>query len=103
MTLRDLVAFSLSCSSAVKKACALSALTEGVAEAPPDVLDCLLDLVDAHESAGALRARADELLARGAASGMTAIGLDDPRFPPRLRALVDAPIVLWVAGSPALL
>ena len=103
MTLRDLVAFSLSCSSPVKKACALSALTEGVAEAPPDVLDCLLDLVDARESASALRARSDELLARGAASGMTAIGFDDPRFPPRLRTLVDAPLVLWVAGSPALL
>ena len=103
MTLRDLVAFSLSCSSPVKKACALSALTEGVAEAPPDVLECLLDLVDARVSAGALRTRSDELLARGAASGLTAIGFDDPRFPPRLRTLVDAPLVLWVAGSPALL
>ncbi len=91
MILRDLVAFSLSCSSAVKKAGALSALTEGISDAPADVLDCLLDLVDARESAAALRTRAEELLARGAASSITAVGVDDPRYPTSLRTLVDAP------------
>jgi DNA processing protein len=99
MILRDLVAFSLSCSSAVKKAGALSALTEGISDAPADVLDCLLDLVDARESAAALRTRAEELLTRGAASSITAVGVDDPRYPTSLRTLVDAPVVLWVAGA----
>jgi DNA processing protein len=99
MTLRDLVAFSLSCSSPLKKACALSALTEGVTEAPTDALECLLDLVEARESVAALRVQSEELLTRGEAAGLSAVGLDDPRYPPRLRTLGDPPVVLWIAGA----
>ncbi|TAK15199.1 MAG: DNA-protecting protein DprA [Acidobacteria bacterium] len=44
------------------------------------------------------RRRAEAALTAGASKGLTAIGLNDERYSPWLREIVDPPSVLWVRG-----
>jgi len=56
-----------------------------------------------EELAAAARAHAAALLAASATAAVSPIPWDDERYPPLLRAIVDAPPVLWARGSVAAL
>jgi len=51
--------------------------------------------------ATAALAEAETHLERAASLGIDALPLDDDRYPPLLRAIVDPPVVLWTRGAPA--
>ncbi len=60
-----------------------------------------LDRVPSAQVVG-VRARADDLLERGARGGATCVVLGDPAYPAALVDLRAAPPVLWMRGTPAL-
>jgi DNA processing protein len=47
--------------------------------------------------------QAREEIARCVAAGVTALSLEDPSYPPRLKEIYDPPLVLYVRGDPAIL
>lgn len=59
---------------------------------------CLRD-VDTAALAARARAEACTLLAAAARQSVVPIDIDDDRYPPLLRAIVDPPLVLWVRGD----
>ncbi|HEX5473672.1 MAG TPA: DNA-processing protein DprA [Vicinamibacterales bacterium] len=54
--------------------------------------------LDAAANAAAARKRAAGLLEAARQAGIAVVGLEDPRYPPLLRAIVDPPPVLWARG-----
>jgi DNA processing protein len=107
MTLLDLVAFSLLPASLRRKHAALLAVAQG----PPagaDALDLLIAVSCSRDgvpsaAAGILRDRAERAVQRASDLGIRPIGRLDPPYPAALGSLSDAPVVLWVAGDPAVL
>ena len=65
--------------------------------APADILDTLLFEHSAWTPAG-LRSRATRALDDAALIGAVPISWSAPDYPPSLAAIVDPPVVLWVAG-----
>ena len=107
MTSRDFVALSLLPSAHRRAPRALSALPPESLDAP-DALELLAGYCARAEGdtaglAAHLRVEADAVLARARNLDIRAVAFADPEYPASLRAIPDAPVVLWVAGSAAVL
>jgi DNA processing protein len=100
MTLRDLIALSLSSVPLHARSLALSGLAETDSPESAAVdLDTLLEWGGSTERADELHERADALLTRAERSGIHAISRLDSRYPGELAHIPDAPAVLWASGA----
>lgn len=104
----DAVALSLAPGRARFAAAARLRELRRAPSAPPldlsSALSCLLADADGIAAlADRLRAEAQRCLDRAARQGLTALPFSDPRYPPLLAQVSDAPAVLWVRGDPGVL
>jgi DNA processing protein len=107
MTARDFVALSLLPSAHRRASRALAALSPALLDAP-DALEllaayCVREEQGLRNLVSRLRTEADALLGRAQASALALITFTDADFPPSLREIPQAPVVLWVAGRVAAL
>ncbi len=104
MTLRDLVALTLSSVPLRARSLALAGLADARSpELAALTLETLLEWGGSNDRPEQLRERADALLVRAGRAGIQAISRLDPRYPPDLAAAPDAPAVLWTSGAPEVL